>query len=618
MKKYKNISETGNKILNAINPDSSRVFRISLILLFSISFINSYWFRAGIFIYQENKSLFIFSGEYLQKFTAKPGGLLTYAANFLTQGFFSPLYGSLLFSILLILICLASSAIVKRLSVSNSHRLIIILLPSVMLLLLQSRYDYSIQQTLGFLVVAGWFLISAFSVNKYFRSAVIFLFPLFYYIAGSFAFIYLGMYLTFNLLYEKKRNKYLLPLTLAVIAGLTIILAKEVVFLQPLNHILGYPLFFADTTRLSVYLVTLGILFVAFPLIIKLPYIFTGNRLTRVIELTTPLILFAVSVIIISGQYNPILENVMKVEEHIYDRDWDAVISQHEKSPSPNIIGQYYYNLALSEKGQLGQRMFAAPQSYGPMSLTLPRGGEHTYRALYFYYTIGLINEARHLAFELMVRNGYTPENLKMLIKTELLNGNYKIAERYINVLKKTLHYKSRAEKYEKMLNNPQLVNSDPELGEKIRLLPTEDFFILTDDSKNIDLLLKDNPGNKKAFEYKMARFMLEKDLIAVAEEVKNMKSKGYTYIPRHIDEAIVAYRNYSNAKPDLGGLSSDPDTEKRFAGYAQLINKYNGNRSLIEKNIGKRERNTFWYYLQFGTISGNFMRSNPIDRSIY
>jgi hypothetical protein len=205
-----------------------------------------------------------------------------------------------------------------------------------------------------------------------------------------------------------------------------------------------------------------------------------------------------------------------------------------------------------------------------------------------------------------------------MLIRTELINNNFRIAERYLNVLKKTLRYRSWTHRYEKFLFNPDLIKSDPELGEKIKLMPEEDFFILTSENKNIDQFLKSSPLNRKAFEYKMARLLLEKDLIAVAEEVKNMKSKGYTSIPRHIDEAIVAYRNFSNAIPDLGGLSSNPDTEKRFAGYAQLIHKYNGNKSLIEKNLNKREMNTFWYYLQFGTISGNFMRSNPIDKSIY
>jgi hypothetical protein len=237
---------------------------------------------------------------------------------------------------------------------------------------------------------------------------------------------------------------------------------------------------------------------------------------------------------------------------------------------------------------------------------------------MHYYYNIGLINEARHLAFELMVRNGYTPENIKMLIRTELINCNFSVAGRYLNVLKKTLRYRSWADKYEKFLFNPELLKADPELGEKIKLMPQADFFIVTGEAKNIDQFIKSNPSNRKAFEYKMARLLLEKDLIAVEQEIKNMRSIGYTSLPRHIDEAVVAFRAFAGSVPDLGGLSSSPETGNRFVGYTQVVNDLKGNKSLIEKRMKKTEKNTFWYYLQFGTISGQFMKNNPVDRSIY
>jgi len=38
----------------------------------------------------------------------------------------------------------------------------------------------------------------------------------------------------------------------------------------------------------------------------------------------------------------------------------------------------------------------------------------------------------------------------------------------------------------------------------------------------------------------------------------------------------------------------------------------------MLEKNIKKTEKNTFWYYLQFGIIKSDFLHSKPADRSIY
>ena len=262
--------------------------------------------------------------------------------------------------------------------------------------------------------------------------------------------------------------------------------------------------------------------------------------------------------------------------------------------------------------------MFFGQQNYGPMSLVLPRDGEQAYRAVYFYYVIGLISEAHHLAYELMVQHGYRPENIKLLVKTELINGNYKIAERYINVLKKTLHYKSWAEKYEKMLFNPDLIYADPELGEKIRLLPKADFFIVTDDFRNIEMLLQANPENGIAFEYKIARMLLEKDLMAVGSEIKNLKGLGYSHIPRHIEEAIVSLVNITKEFPELGGLSISYDTDQRFLRYFSDLKSFKGNRKLIEKGINKADKNTFWYYLQFGLIKSEFFKSSPVDDNIY
>ena len=184
---------------------------LSLTLLFIISAAYFYWFGNGIFFYQENKSLFIYSSEYLQEFTIKPGGLLIYAGNFLTQGYFNSLYGSLIVSILLILLCIVFIKINKRLSSDRSFSLFLILLPSCLLLLLQTRYDFFMQHSLGYLLVTLWFLVSIVPVKKHLRFIILALFPIFFYLVGSFALIYLGMYIMYSVIYEKEILRYLLP-----------------------------------------------------------------------------------------------------------------------------------------------------------------------------------------------------------------------------------------------------------------------------------------------------------------------------------------------------------------------------------------------------------------------
>ena len=574
---------------------------ISLSLLFLISAIYFFWFSNGLLFYQENRLLFIFSGEYFQKFTLKTGGLLEYTGNFLTQFYFNPFYGAILISALFIALCVIFIEINKRLSADNSFSLLLVFIPPCFLLLVQTNYDHFIHYSLGYIFVALWFLLSILPDKKCLRLIILGLFPVFFYMVGCFALIYLGIYMIYIIIYGKGALRYFLPVSILVYAFLTFIVFNEILFLQPGYELLHYPLPFIDFSKVPALITILGIWIVLFPLLVKASDLLkTKKEYTVLIPAMTMLMVLSMTVFSLNKKYDPELENLFQLEKSVINQNWDAVIRQHENYPSTNIIGQYYYNLALSEKGLLCDRLFFGRQDFGAKSLTLPRDNEHINRAVYFYYYIGLISEAHHLAYESMVGFGYRPENIKLLVKTELINGNFKVAERYINVLKQTLYYRSWAEKFGKMLNNRTLICADPELGEKSRMLPKRDFFLRSDDGQNIDLIFAANPDNKRAFEYKMARLMLEKNYKAVVAEVKILGAMGYTLIPRHIEEAIVGYENLSNESPDLGGLLVSPETEQRFFQYGSTYNQYSGNKSTLKKEMKKIAGNTFWFYLQF------------------
>jgi hypothetical protein len=591
-----------NKFLSEEKMQGRFVVYLSIPLLFVISFFYLYWINRDIFFIQENKSLFIYSREYLQKFTDKPGGLLEYAGNFLIQFYYSPVYGSLIVSSVIALICVFFVKIYKELTDKRSFSLLYILLPAYLLLLSQKSYDHFMCHNLGYLLVTIFFLISIVSERN--RSTIIFLamIPVFIYLAGSFIFIYLGMYISYWVFNKKGIQRYLLPFFMIVITLFVFVIFKEVLFLQPVDKLIFYPLNVIEHYSYNIYFYLLYGYIVSCPVLILLSGSFRKNpksvKAFSIISLTA---IFLITVFLLFRHKNPDLTSLYRLEKLLYMQDWDSIICQHESYPARNIEGQYYYNLALSNRGQLCERMFFGRQDFGIESLTLPHDNEHIDKSIYFYYTIGLINEAHHLAYESMVRFGYRPENIKFLIKTNLINGHYKIAERYIKVLKRTLHYKSWAEKYEKMLYDPIMITSDTELWERIRLLPEKDFFIRSNDVQNIELFLIANPDNKRAFEYKMARLLLEKDFETLIYEIRKMKDMGYSYIPRHIEEAVVEYIYVYKKHPDLGGLIVSSETEMRFVQYNSFNDPGNkGNKKWLEKEMEEKWGNTFWYYLQY------------------
>jgi len=131
-------------------------------------------------------------------------------------------------------------------------------------------------------------------------------------------------------------------------------------------------------------------------------------------------------------------------------------------------------------------------------------------------------------------------------------------------------------------------------------LLPQTDFFIRPDDRENVNLLFLANPLNLKAFEYKIAWMLLEKDYKAAVNEIRIMKILGYKTIPRHLEEAVVGYTNITKLVPDLGGLSVRSEVETNFREYGSVYNLYSARKDLLEQKVREAGGKTLWYYLQF------------------
>ena len=299
--------------------------------------------------------------------------------------------------------------------------------------------------------------------------------------------------------------------------------------------------------------------------------------------------------------YNPQTARVLELQRLIFNEKWNEAIRFQEKTPSRNLIGQYFYNVALSETNQLCDRLFYGSQDFSTGSLVLPWGEEHLNRGAYFYYCIGFINEAHRWAYEEMVVHGFRPQNLKMLAKTSLINGDYRMARNYLNILKKTIYYRDWAVKYENLADNPDLINSDPELGAKIKILPKSDFFIkFNDPLNNLPLILSAQPDNRKAFEYYIAALLLTKNVEGAVNNLKKLKEMGYTRIPRHIEEAVLMYYNSTKVMPDLGGLAISAGTLTRFDNYVETFKVLRQTSKLNSQKMEQKFGNTFWFYFQF------------------
>ena len=166
MKGVSNIKKPGKKKTVRTGPDSSGIDKYFVfVVIFTLAFLVFLLFYNYIFFYQESRILFIFSGEYLTGFASKPGGMLEYAGNFLSQGYFNNIYGAFLQASVFTLIAAVFLRINNVLLPGRSFSLFFAALASFILMLMQTNINYRLHNNLGFFVTGVYFL-SAISSGK--------------------------------------------------------------------------------------------------------------------------------------------------------------------------------------------------------------------------------------------------------------------------------------------------------------------------------------------------------------------------------------------------------------------------------------------------------------------
>ncbi len=575
-------------------------FYILNIVIFLTSVCWFLFFSNYVLYFQETQNLFVYSWEYLGKYLGKTGGLTEYTGRFITQFYHSRIAGSLLVSAVIVLPGIILHRVSSLKSAKSSLSIVAEIIPSLFLFSLQSNYFYLTEFNTGILFVTLFILLIEYARLRNWETGILLIMTLMYYISGDYSFIVV-LYLAAGLFSGTPVKRALYNFTVAlVLTALSFLVFWKLIMLQPVEQFLLSPL---PVLSDNILFIVLAAYLVLFPLVIKVSE--RVGRLNENRSLTWSWIVLPFSVLlaaVISGRaYSSQTSRVVEIERLAFAGKWEKAVEYHEKKPSYNLIGQYFYNIALSETGQLCDRLFNGRQDFNAGSLVLPWSDDHLNRGAYFYYSLGLINEAHRWAYEEMVVYGYRPQNLQLLAKTSLINGDYTMARKYINILRKTLFYRKWASEMGKIADNPVLLSENAELSAKRALLPPNSFFIqFNEPQNNLPYILEGNPSNRQAIEYYLAGLLLTKKVEIAVNNIKNLKPSGYTRIPKHLEEAALVYYNSTRIVPDLGGLSVSPETQTRFehyfAAYMAARNKPETIQEKLEKDFGK----TFWYYFHF------------------
>ena len=587
-------------------------------LIAGLAFAALTWLLLNIFEHEylfhvQELSLWLPTQVYFDERMMVPGGLMSYIACFLTQFFYYPMLGSLIFVALLLLVQWLAT---KVFSIPTRWSLVA-LLPAVLIVCCAMEAGYWIFQikTQGYfysMLVGFLFTLSSVRLYQFTKGWVRYVaivaiaaagYPLF----GFYATLALLTIAAFSI---KERNFGLVALCLA--AGIATPVLYYNVYVQTkfaLMFTAGMPAFEFSTRDLFTW--APYILLYLFPL--TMPFIplkseSVPTKQRTLIERSAALAVL-VALPLVFWFRDPNFRAEIKMNHHMERLEWRKaldVAKAQKQTPTRLIV--LNRNLSLLKLGKIGDEMFhyldGGEPANSPFEIRLMQVGG---KMLYYHYA--RMNFCYRWCLEDAVEYGWKVDYLKYMVKTSLISGEYDLAMKYINTLKKTLFYKGWAKNYEKFVKDPSLIAKDREFAGILPLYQYPDQ--LDGDNTLVEIYLL----NYFAHAYNEQRTpMFDETALMCALTLKDIptfwncffryvNSHKTSRMPIHYQEAALLYGNLEKTV-DISKMPFDKSVKLRFQdfmNYAQKNAVENVEKDPeAKKRFYERYGDTFWYFYFF------------------
>ena len=441
--------------------------------------------NADVLYMQQMRSLFNDTSVFFQQCNAVPAGFLQWAGCYITQLFYYPALGSGV----LILMWIAIFFLLKKafLTSSTQHLTPLLLIPLVCLLVSEidlgywiyyhKNHGYCFSQTIG--VLSASLLVclfrSATSIKFKFGTIIasllgaVFLVGLYYYI-GVYA-MAAAAALGIIMLLERRWTSGAFYVIAAIATPflfrhLSDTMRSEQFFTA------GIPVFESGNitnTSLSIPFWIALLMLILFPILNKV-----GERIknVKVANIISSLLLVAVTgfsfAVLEDADYDD--ENYhaeCKAYRDIDNMEWeDALytIRQIQGTLTRQLI--VFKNIALFNTGNIGYCMYDYDNkgmTPTPSDSLIVHMANTASPIIYLHH--GMTNYAYHYCMEIQVEYGFNITELKVMALSSIINGEKKLAQKYLNILSRTMFHKKWAEHYLPLARNPKEIGKYPELA---------------------------------------------------------------------------------------------------------------------------------------------------------
>ncbi|MCX6122630.1 MAG: DUF6057 family protein [Ignavibacteriales bacterium] len=564
-----------------------------------------------IFILEVHAPVFLSGSDFLYDFFKTPGGLVNWLSAFLMQFWFSDFLSSLFLAVCFWIVGFLTRKWIETLT--ENHTLHTFhLIPACLLIVLYSNYDFDLSVTLAI-------IINLFILVLYIRWSpkqqvirlglgLVIIVLLYWFTGGAFL-LFAVLYGLENLLF--KRN-FVNGFLFLLISALLPFAASRSVFLINLKQAYLHNLTFENSIDFWIiaysipafFLLTLLITF-----IVTLPGIRKQfSKLTRIAYgwklAAGTIFLLSGTILLAKDSTNDIKKLVIQVNRAVSEEHWTDVLelTRHSTIETPLLLCQT--NLALFQTDKLLDSMFAFPQSKGMAGLLMNQTWclAWSEEASNVSWKLGLVNESQHWASEALEHKGHTPDLLKRLGMVYMVKGDHKAANRFFLNLKKVPFKEKIAEDLIRLNENPLELDLNSEYKYIRSCMLVEDLISVAGPTlPELELLLKQNPKNKMAFEYLIACYLLNGNVKEIWNLIPYIAAMTSFKIPRHVQEALMVNAALT-PKFDLSQLKKivHPLNFNRFVEYEQIFRKYGGNKNSAQQYLKIQFGDTYWYYLMF------------------
>ncbi|MCR4603236.1 MAG: DUF6057 family protein [Prevotella sp.] len=293
----------------------------------------------------------------------------------------------------------------------------------------------------------------------------------------------------------------------------------------------------------------------------------------------------------------------LRMQRCMENADWQGILQEaadQQDEPTRAIV--MMRNLALFRLGRQGDEMYhyltGAKESNTPIPVSMT---QVVGRSIYFYY--GLPNYCYRWCLEDGVEFGWRAEELKYMTRSALVNGEYRVARKYINLLKQTRYHGEWARQQEAFLNNGEAIAADANYRPVLELMKFTNN--LNSDQAVVEKFLMQHfvydRGYTQLYQDEAMNAALWMKDIQLFWPIFNRYAANHKdeHMPIHYQEAAYLYGHLENGV-DISHMPFDVSVKQSYEAFMALAQRCKGMTEEKMKEVFFPQFGKTFYYEYF------------------